>query len=175
MYQQRTAAKTLHKKRNALRDIAVIELLFASGMRISELCGLRQADINLPEKTILIYGKGSKERRIQIGNNDVVSILDEYNQEYRKEIESCCHFFVNHRNRPLSDQAVRRMINKYTDLAAISLHITPHMFRHPYVKPTTKKFLSFFKFEMAISLRAFLCFALLLSIKEGPQFVPSIW
>ena len=53
--------------------------------------------------------------------------------------------------------------------------IRVHDLRHPYVKPTTKKFLSFFKFEMAISLRAFLCFALLLSIKEGPQFVPSIW
>lgn len=50
-----------------------------------------------------------------------------------------------------------------------------HDLRHPYVKPTTKKFLSFFKFEMAISLRAFLCFALLLSIKEGPQFMPFIW
>ncbi len=132
MYQQRTAAKTLHKKRNTLRDIAVIELLFASGMRISELCGLKQADINLPEKTILIYGKGSKERRIQIGNNDVVSILNEYNQEYQKEIENCCYFFVNHRSRPLSGQAVRRMINKYTSLAAISLHITPHMFRHTF-------------------------------------------
>ena len=49
-----------------------------------------------------------------------------------------------------------------------------HDMRHPYVKPTTKKFLSFFKFEMAISLRAFLCFALLLGIKEGPQLVPFI-
>ena len=49
-----------------------------------------------------------------------------------------------------------------------------HDLRHPYVKPTTKKFLSFFKFEMAISLRAFLCFALLLGTKEGPQFVPFI-
>ena len=53
-------------------------------------------------------------------------------------------------------------------------HIRFHDLRHPYVKPTTKKFLSFFKFEMAISLRAFLCFALLLDIKEGPQFVPFI-
>lgn len=52
--------------------------------------------------------------------------------------------------------------------------IRVHDLRHPYVKPTTKKFLSFFKFEMAISLRAFLCFALLLDIKEGPQFVPFI-
>ena len=49
-----------------------------------------------------------------------------------------------------------------------------HDLRRPYVKPTTKKFLSFFKFEMAISLRAFLCFALLLGIKEGPQLVPFI-
>ena len=49
-----------------------------------------------------------------------------------------------------------------------------HELGHPYVKPTTKKFLSFFKFEMAISLRAFLCFALLLGIKEGPQLVPFI-
>ena len=49
-----------------------------------------------------------------------------------------------------------------------------HDLRHPYVKPTTKKFLSFFKFEMAISLRAFLCVALLLGIKEGPQLVPFI-
>ena len=49
-----------------------------------------------------------------------------------------------------------------------------HELSHPYVKPTTKKFLSFFKFEMAISLRAFLCFALLLGIKEGPQLVPFI-
>ena len=53
-------------------------------------------------------------------------------------------------------------------------HIRFHYLRHPYVKPTTKKFLSFFKFEMAISLRAFLCFALLLGIKEGPQLVPFI-
>ncbi len=132
MYQQRNAVRTLNKKRNTLRDIAVIELLFASGMRISELCRLKPADINLPEKTILIYGKGSRERRIQIGNNDVVNILSEYKEEYRKEIEDCGYFFVNHQDRPLSDQAVRRMINKYTSLAAISLHITPHMFRHTF-------------------------------------------
>ena len=56
----------------------------------------------------------------------------------------------------------------------IPQYIRFHDLRHPYVKPTTKKFLSFFKFAMAISLRAFLCFALLLGTKEGPQFVPFI-
>ena len=132
MYKQRSNAKTQYQKRNATRDIAVIELLFATGMRISELCSLRSSNINLYEKTILIYGKGSKERRIQIGNEDVVRILEEYQKEYRKEIEKCGYFFVNHSNQPLSDQSVRRMINKYTSLAAIDLHITPHMFRHTF-------------------------------------------
>lgn len=47
-------------------------------MRISELCSLKQQDIDLYEKNILIYGKGAKERKIQIGNDDVVSILSEY-------------------------------------------------------------------------------------------------
>ena len=132
MYNQRNASKNINQKRNILRDISVIELLFASGMRISELCNLKPTDINLIERTILIYGKGSKERRIQIGNNDVVNILNEYEQEYQKEIERCNQFFVNRRNQPLSDQAVRRIINKYTSLAAINLHITPHMFRHTF-------------------------------------------
>lgn len=132
MYKQRSNAKTQYQKRNATRDIAVIELLFATGMRISELCSLRSSNINLYEKTILIYGKGSKERRIRIGNEDVVRILEEYQKEYRKEIEKCGYFFVNHSNQPLSDQSVRRMINKYTSLAAIDLHITPHMFRHTF-------------------------------------------
>lgn len=132
MYEYRLEAKTPYQKRNALRDIAVIELLFATGMRISELCSLKLSSINLNDKTILIYGKGSKERKIQIGNEDVVKILLEYQKEYRKEIENCSYFFINHLNQPLSDQSARRMIRKYVSLASINLHITPHMFRHTF-------------------------------------------
>ncbi len=132
MYQQHTNAKTDYQKRNALRDIAVIELLFGTGMRISELCSLKDSDVNLYDRTILIYGKGSKERRIQIGNDDVVQILKEYKENFATEIQNCNHFFANQSGKPLSDQAVRRMINKYTSLAAIELHITPHMFRHTF-------------------------------------------
>ena len=84
------------------------------------------------DKTVLIYGKGSKERRIQIGNDDVVRILTEYQREYWKEMEHCSYFFINHFNQPLSDQTVRRMIQKYASLAGIDLHITPHMFRHTF-------------------------------------------
>lgn len=132
IYTQRTLASTLYQKRNALRDAAVIELLFATGMRISELCSLKPNDVDLYERTILIYGKGSKERKIQIGNDAVFSILKEYRDDYKNEIYNCNHFFANQSGKPLSDQAVRRMINKYTSLAAIELHITPHMFRHTF-------------------------------------------
>ena len=132
IYTQRTTASTTYQKRNALRDAAIIELLFATGIRITELCSLKPFDINLYEKTILIYGKGSKERKIQIGNDDVVTILQEYTENFADEIQACNYFFVNQSGRPLSDQAVRRMINKYASLAAIELHITPHMFRHTF-------------------------------------------
>lgn len=132
IYRERKQANTDYQKRNALRDIAAMELLFATGMRISELCSLGKDDIRFEDGTVLIYGKGSKERRIQIGNHDVLQILKEYKQEYQKEIENCQHFFANQTGRSLSDQAVRRLINKYTSLAAIDLHITPHMFRHTF-------------------------------------------
>lgn len=132
IYHQRNYAKTPYQRKNALRDIAVIELLFSSGMRISELCSLKVHDVNLLDGTILIYGKGAKERCMQIGNENVLSALSAYKQAYFAEMQICNHFFVNQSKRPLSDQTVRRMIRKYTALAAIEFHITPHMFRHTF-------------------------------------------
>lgn len=132
IYQQRASAKTLYQRRNALRDAATIELLFATGMRISELCSLRIEDVNLENGTILIFGKGAKERIIHIGNKSVIEILNNYTTDFANEIKSCGHFFANQSGHSLSDQAVRRMINKYTALASINLHITPHMFRHTF-------------------------------------------
>lgn len=132
IYEQLNCAKTTYQRRNSLRDAAVIELLFATGMRISELCALKINDINLYDGSILIYGKGDKERRIQIGSPSVINILNKYKVDFHSEIVNCNHFFANQSGRPLTDQAVRRMINKYTSLAAIDLHITPHMFRHTF-------------------------------------------
>lgn len=132
IHRQRREASTPYQRRNALRDAAVIELLFATGMRISELCSLKTSDVNLSDRSVLIYGKGSKERKIQIGNNDVAKILEEYKENFFTEIQTCGHFFATQDGRPLSDQSVRRMICKYTSLASIDLHITPHMFRHTF-------------------------------------------
>lgn len=132
IYKQYSDAKSNYQRRNALRDAAVIELLFATGIRISELCSLKMNDINLYDRTVLIYGKGSKERKLQIGNDDVINILEKYKNNFLTEIHNTNHFFVNQAGSPLSDQSVRRAINKYTSLAAIELHITPHMFRHTF-------------------------------------------
>ena len=132
IYSQCAIAPSLYQQRNALRDAAVTELLFSSGMRISELCALRPDDINLSDGTILIYGKGSKERRIQLGSKIVIALLNKYHTEFHDQINRCQHFFANQNGTPLSDQSVRRMINKYCSLAAIEMHITPHMFRHTF-------------------------------------------
>lgn len=132
IYNQMHYADTAFKKKNALRDAAISEILFSTGMRISELCSIKHHDINLSTGTILIYGKGNKERRINIGNEQVISILKEYRSEFSSEINMCGHFFANQYGRMLNDQAVRRMINKYCSLASIDLHITPHMFRHTF-------------------------------------------
>lgn len=115
-----------------LRDIAVLELLFATGMRVSELCSLRPEFVDLTEGTVKIYGKGSKERIIQIGNEDVLTAVRAYYMAFSDSIEAAGWFFVNRLGHQLSDQSVRLIIRKYTDLAGIDLHITPHMFRHAF-------------------------------------------
>ena len=92
IYRQRETARTPYQRRNALRDAAVIELLFATGMRISELCSLKISDVNLYDGTILIYGKGDKERRIQIGSESVIHILAEYKDTFYTEGQSCSNF-----------------------------------------------------------------------------------
>ncbi len=132
LYNQRNLASTIFQKKCISRDIAVIELLFATGIRISELCSLKLSNIDFIEKNILIYGKGSKERRVQIGNDDVMLALNNYHMSFKEEIETTDYFFINRINNRLSEQSVRNMINKYSASAAIGLHITPHMFRHSF-------------------------------------------
>ena len=132
IYEQIHNGKTEYRRRNAIRDVAICELLFATGLRIFELCSLVPEDMNLSKDTIFINGKGSKERILQIGNNQVHDALVNYKNAYDNEISLCNHLFVNQQGRPLSDQSVRRMLNYYTNLAKIKQHITPHMWRHTF-------------------------------------------
>ena len=132
LYAQKELAESEYQLRCCIRDIAVIELLFATGMRISELCSLKPSDIDFESSNILIYGKGAKERIIQLGNQEVIAALVLYQETFKKDIEVCGYFFVNRLQHKLSEQSVRFMINHYAELAGISQHITPHMFRHSF-------------------------------------------
>lgn len=123
---------TQWNKRILLRDIAVTELLFASGMRISELCNLKDQLFNLSDRQLCIKGKGGKERYLQIENDNVMNILGSYRHEFKDSVEKSGYFFVNRYGERLSEQSARNMIYKYTKKAAIDMHITPHMFRHAF-------------------------------------------
>lgn len=119
-----------YKRRYIIRDIAVMELLFASGMRIGELCTLHPEDVDLTNKIIKVYGKGSKERYIQITNKSVISALTNYKRLFWNEINNCNYFFCNNRGMRLSEQSARFLIEKYAKMSGSDIHITPHMFRH---------------------------------------------
>ncbi len=132
MYKQRTLATTKYQRNAILRDITVVELLFATGVRISELCTLTYQQVDLSSYKIIIYGKGSKERMIQISNDDVRKILLEYYTTFKSDIISSGWFFINRLHQRYSEQSVREMIVKYLNIAEIDMHITPHMFRHSF-------------------------------------------
>lgn len=115
-----------------LRDIAVVETLFSTGLRISELCHLQSKYFNLKDGVLCIQGKGGKERYLQIGNEDVLSILNVYQKYFENEIKMHGYFFVNRYGQPLSEQSARRMIHKYAHEIQADINITPHMFRHSF-------------------------------------------
>ena len=132
LYATGTEHQSRHKRKCALRDIAVMELLIASGLRISELCGLTSDAVNLSENEIRIHGKGNKERIIQLTEPVTISALKEYYTIFSQEIQNTGFFFVNNCGRRLTDQSVRNMINRIAREAEIPLHLTPHMFRHSF-------------------------------------------
>ena len=131
-YQEKEQAKTEKQRNGILRDIAVLELLFATGVRVSELCALQRDDVRLDEGEIKIYGKGAKERFVQIANDDVLSALHCYQEAFKDTMVQTGTFFVNRLHRPLSDQSARSIVGKYSKLAGVESHITPHMFRHSF-------------------------------------------
>jgi integrase/recombinase XerD len=118
--------------KSIVRNIVVLELLFATGIRVSELCHLKKESVNLEQRYIQVNGKGSRERIIQICSTEIIIIL----KEYINLFHSCSHhipyFFINRLGRRLSAQSVRFMIKKYAQLSNIQKQITPHMFRHTF-------------------------------------------
>ncbi len=113
-----------------LRDIAAIELLFCTGARISEICSLKRENIMWTDVSIKIYGKGSRERVVYVGNSDVIKVLKEYFK--LSDDNDYDYLFINRLGKRLSEQSLRFALYKYLKQAGIDQHITPHMFRHSF-------------------------------------------
>lgn len=115
-----------------LRDISVIETLFATGARVYEVSNIKLDCINLNTGLIKIMGKGGKERYIQIASAEILNILKKYYKHNSEAIKKSGFFFVNSRGNRYTEYSIRLMLKKYTKLAGIERNITPHMFRHSF-------------------------------------------
>ena len=118
--------------KSIVRDIVVLELLFATGIRVSELCHLKKGDINIEQKYIQVNGKGSRERVIQVCTKEIIRIIKEYIDLFHPSGSGFSYFFINRLGSRLSEQSVRFMIKKYAHLAKLGKAVTPHMFRHTF-------------------------------------------
>jgi len=114
----------------ATRDIAVLETLFSTGVRVSELCNLKVPDVDLNHRQILVMGKGKRERVIPLCDSATLRALKDYRGRYEDYLKLDSMFFLNRDKHPLSDQSVRQIIKKYQKRACIPEDVTPHMFRH---------------------------------------------
>lgn len=115
-----------------LRDVAVIETFFATGARVYEISNIRADSINLNTGLIKIMGKGGKERYVQVATAEVLNILKKYYALNSGAIKKSGFFFINSRGNRYTEQSIRLMLKKYTELAGIERNITPHMFRHSF-------------------------------------------
>jgi site-specific recombinase XerD len=131
-YQELKLAQTAYALNTALQNAAMLELLFATGLRVSELCSLNAEYIDFCNGKIIIMGKGAKERVLQIGNPEVLLILRRYAEENTLRIHKTGWFFVNRLSFRISEQSVRFLIKRLCVKAGIGQNITPHMFRHSF-------------------------------------------
>lgn len=127
-----TCSKKKNKEKYWLRDIAVVEVLFATGARVYEISNIKRECVDLDSGLIRIMGKGGKERYIQIGEPSVLRLLKKYYSANEQTIRQSGYFFVNQRGGRFSEQSIRIMMKKYTKQAGIDRNITPHMFRHSF-------------------------------------------
>ncbi|WP_282200730.1 tyrosine recombinase XerC [Collibacillus ludicampi] len=122
-----------------VRDRALLETLYASGIRVSECVGLNLGDVDLRLGTALVYGKGSKERYVLLGKKACESLrlyLERARPALVEKRPDQTHpsaaLFVNYRGGRLSARSVRRIVDKYIGQVAAHLSISPHVLRHTF-------------------------------------------
>ena len=117
-----------------LRNQAIIEFMYASGCRISEVAGLRLRDVDLADRSARVLGKGSKERVVVL-HDTAVDAMCSYLRESRPELlrgSPCDSFFISDRGLPMSADAIRRMFKAAVAKAGLPDDVTPHSLRHSF-------------------------------------------
>lgn len=119
-----------------LRDRALLETLYATGIRVSELINLKFNDLHEELKLLKVFGKGSKERLIPI-SDVAVSWIKSYQEKVRDPLllkagKNSDYIFLNNRGGALTRQAVWQIIKQYCQLAGIKKNVTPHTLRHTF-------------------------------------------
>ena len=124
------------KKQLGLRDRALLETLYATGIRVSELINLKFTDLHEELKLVKVFGKGSKERLIPI-SEVALSWIDSYKEKVRDPLilkigKNTDFIFLNSRGGSLTRQAVWQIIKHYCKMAGIQKNVTPHTLRHTF-------------------------------------------
>lgn len=115
-----------------LRDALILELLYSTGIRVSELINIKMKDINRSNRKILIFGKGSKERYVLYG--DVLSnLLDLYINESRSKLNKNSDYLILNKNgNKITDRGIRLIISKILKQGSLDFHVSPHTLRHTF-------------------------------------------
>ncbi|MEI8350253.1 MAG: tyrosine recombinase XerC [Candidatus Omnitrophota bacterium] len=111
-----------------LRDKAMLEFLYSTGARVSELVSLKINDVDIISGIAKVMGKGRKERLLPMGEPAIMSLKHYLD----KRIDKNDSLFINHRAGSLTDRGVRSIITRYLKKAATSLKVSPHTFRHSF-------------------------------------------
>lgn len=117
---------------NGRRERCMLELLYAAGLRVSELCGLTVADLDLQRGLVRVFGKGAKERLVPL-HDLAVRLLGDFVRHWRPFFRPAgAHLFVNRSGKPLSRQFIWRRVKALALEAGIRRPISPHTFRHSF-------------------------------------------
>lgn len=119
-------------KETGVRDRAILECLYATGMRVSEIAGITVKDVNLESAYVRCKGKGSKERIVPLGKKALQACRDYLEKIRTKQHPQTDHFFIGPRGKGLSRESIWHLIKRNAKLAGIQKNITPHTFRHSF-------------------------------------------
>jgi tyrosine recombinase XerC len=114
-----------------VRDRAILELLYSSGLRVSELSGLNVDDLNIRESLVKVRGKGNKERIVPVGSKAVDAVKSYLVERILRRSRDKA-LFLNRTGTRLTDRGVRRIVVKYARASAMTGHVGPHVLRHSF-------------------------------------------